>query len=214
MKVRWRALMGNSAAADEAFDRLEAAYGEESRAYHNLTHITDLLNELDSAPAAAGEAVEIAIWYHDVVYDSHAKDNEAQSAAWAKRDLVELGFAKTIRNDVERLILATRHDIEISSKDEKQIISLDLSTLGKSSERYADYAKAIRREYSWVAENEYNKGRASVLSSFLDRPEVFPDEWFRDRYESQARKNLTWELGRLKSGQRFHCNSPAPCAGK
>lgn len=205
MRERWTALMGS----DAGFDRLVAAYGESHRAYHNFDHILDLLAELDSSPAAAGGALEIAIWYHDVVYDPRAKDNEARSAAWAVRDLEEFGFADSVRADVERLILATRHNFEVLREDGRLVVSLDLSTLGKPRERYQIYAAAIRREYGWVPESDFAKGRASVLRGFLDRPHIFPNAWFRERYEDQARENLKWELASLERGERAPENGSA-----
>ncbi|MEM7011611.1 MAG: hypothetical protein AAF585_09025 [Verrucomicrobiota bacterium] len=169
------------------------------RAYHNLQHIADCLAELDDVETPAGaDAIELAIWYHDVVYDTHAIDNEVQSADWADRDLMQFDQSEETRSTVRRLILATQHTETSEEDDEALLISIDLSTLGKSRERYIDYATAIRREYAWVPEADFAIGRAKVLQSFLDRDTIFPHPQFKNRYEAQARANLNWELDELR----------------
>lgn len=198
LQLRWANLM-RASPDDSAWTRLEAAYNEEHRAYHNLHHIADCLAELDivDTPAAA-ESIELAIWYHDVIYDTHTSDNEAQSAEWADRDLRRFEFSDEIRDDVRRLILATQHTEKTEEMDEALLVSIDLSTLGKTRERYAEYAASIRQEYDWVPDSDFVEGRAKVLRSFLDRGSIYPHLEFRDRYEKQARENLAWELNQLR----------------
>lgn len=57
-------------------------YSEPHRHYHNFHHIADSLAEFDRARHLAREplAVELAIWFHDTVYDTRAGNNEEQSA--------------------------------------------------------------------------------------------------------------------------------------
>ena len=205
LQERWTTLFARLGVAEDvtpAFERLCAAYAEEHRAYHNLEHIAECLAELDSTPAAAGgdlDAIELAIWYHDAVYDTHASDNEAMSAEWADRDLDRFGIPDSTRVDVTRLILATQHSAAPVQEDEALLVSIDLSTLGKSPEHYAAYAEAIRREYAWVPDSQFADGRAKVLRGFLDRAQIYPDLAFRVRYEAQARRNLAWELEMIPS---------------
>ena len=65
---------------DEALkNELSALYSAPSRHYHGMDHIRALLDLARQyrVEMADPEAVEAAIWFHDVVYDSRAKDNEA-----------------------------------------------------------------------------------------------------------------------------------------
>jgi predicted metal-dependent HD superfamily phosphohydrolase len=70
--------IGASGDAKVPWARLREAYSESWRAYHNLTHIGHCLWEFDQAKQLAqnAESLEAAIWFHDFVYDTHAKDNE------------------------------------------------------------------------------------------------------------------------------------------
>ncbi|TJX20276.1 MAG: hypothetical protein E5W21_34370, partial [Mesorhizobium sp.] len=75
--------MENEPLIDEPLkSELSALYRATDRRYHGLAHIEAMLElaadyrRLLHDP----EAVEAAIWFHDAIYDSRAKDNEAQSA--------------------------------------------------------------------------------------------------------------------------------------
>ena len=72
-----------------AFDDLLTHYSEPHRAYHDANHIDECLAEFDSAKSEAlnPNSVEFAIWFHDVIYNPRATDNEEQSAARAHHSL-------------------------------------------------------------------------------------------------------------------------------
>ena len=99
-------------------------YAEPHRAYHNLTHISQCLAEFDQVRHITGnpEEVELAIWFHDLIYDPHAKDNEAQSAEFAGKIGKAARMPSGFLSWVSELILATRHiappsnpDVQLSS---------------------------------------------------------------------------------------------------
>ena len=71
---------------------LKMHYAHPSRHYHTASHIHSLLFLLDAHRErfADPEAVEVAIWYHDVVYDSKSKvpgGNEMLSASFCVKRL-------------------------------------------------------------------------------------------------------------------------------
>ena len=51
------------------------------------------------------DELEVAIWYHDVVYDSQRQDNEAKSAERAKRELTSCGVHEEVCQRVDALIM-------------------------------------------------------------------------------------------------------------
>lgn len=174
-------------------------YAQPDRAYHNLEHIADVMAQ--TAPFHATLCVEdwgclqLAIWFHDVVYDTRATDNEARSAAAASEWLSKLGCSPTMCRTVETLILATQHHTPQSELAEI-IVDADLAILGQSSATYQEYAAKIRQEYSWVPEEAYRAGRSKVLRGFLERPQIYFTSDFA-ALENQARHNLQAELTSL-----------------
>ena len=175
------------------FAKLEARYSEPPRAYHNLTHIMDCLRELAAAKHLAqdGLSVEMAIWYHDVIYDSQAKDNEERSAVFAEAVCQENKLPTPFTEKVTRLILATKKHDASTNSDTSLMTDVDLSILGQAPQRFSKYEQQIRLEYGWVSDAAFADGRASVLESFLIRPRLYSTDFFWDKYELQARENLT-----------------------
>ncbi|TRC80797.1 hypothetical protein FJV83_06910 [Mesorhizobium sp. WSM4307] len=191
---------------DEPLKReLAALYLAESRHYHNLAHIEAMLALAGDYRALLGdpEAVEAAIWFHDAIYDSKAKDNEARSAALAAQKLAS-------RTDPERLdrigamILATAthqlpgFDDDAATRDASLFLDMDLSILGAAPDAFDAYERAVRREYGWVEEPMWRAGRSAVLKDFLARPRIFLTEEFRQRFEPQARLNMARSLEALQ----------------
>jgi predicted metal-dependent HD superfamily phosphohydrolase len=202
-KQRWLELwhrMGAKSDPEDSWRMLHAAYTESWRAYHNLSHICHCLAEFDniSLLAANPDAMEAAIWFHDVIYDTHRTDNEERSADFAVAVLGSAKVAPSYCAMVRTLILATKHNVTPLDHDARLLVDVDLSIFGQSPELYAGFEDQIRREYAWVSDHDFSAGRSSVLIGFLDRPRVFSTETFQARYEERARINLAWAIGRLK----------------
>lgn len=174
------------------FEQLVAAYQEYQRHYHSLQHLTECLTHFEDTRHLAlhpGE-LAIALWFHDAIYDVRGKDNERQSADWAMRVLAARGASEATRERVEQLIMATRHDSTPVQPDEQLLVDIDLAILGAAPERFAEYDKQVRAEYSWVPGVVYKMKRRSVLRAFLARPSIYSTACFRERFEAQARRNL------------------------
>src|SRR6185436_2336575 len=113
---RWNALWRAAGAMQDTAprcDQLIQLYNEPHRHYHNSRHITDCLSEFDLTRHLAKEpiAVELAIWFHDAIYDPRAADNEERSADLVKQCISEAGLNKTLGDAVAALVLATKqHD--------------------------------------------------------------------------------------------------------
>jgi predicted metal-dependent HD superfamily phosphohydrolase len=200
---RWVELCNAVGASEDpvpCFKRLTAAYSEPHRRYHNLRHITECLQEFDVVRnlATSAESVELAIWFHDAIYDTRAQDNEEKSAAWAVEFLENAGVAASLVEKVSNLVLATKsHDVGID-EDAPVLVDVDLSILGQSQERFWEYEAQIREEYSWVEENMFAEKRGEILTSFLKRERIYFTDWFYRHYEEQARRNLQASIVRLR----------------
>jgi predicted metal-dependent HD superfamily phosphohydrolase len=169
---------------------VQSRYSEPHRRYHTLAHIRELLALLPDAH----DEVLAAIWFHDLIYDRQGR-NEERSADVAHEALVDLRFPRAAVDRVTKMILATR-DHEPRDLDEEAILFLDadLAILGSPSERYREYADAIRFEYSWVPDDVFVPARNGVLQAFLARPNIYRTEIMLRRFEGQARENIAWEL--------------------
>lgn len=176
----------------DLFDELLDAYSEPQRHYHSQQHLAECLavfNRVRHLADRPGE-VAIALWFHDAIYDVKGKSNELQSAEWAVRVLRGAGAVESVLQRVDRLIMATRHDAMPVERDQQLLVDIDLSILGASAERFAEYDRQVRAEYSWVPGFIYNMKRKAVLKSFLARSSIYSTSYFRDHHEKQARINL------------------------
>jgi len=193
---RWFTLCENAGLDGRAgWTALAGAYGDPARAYHNMNHIGDCLLRLDEHARLAEDpvAVGFAIWFHDIVYDTRAADNEERSAAKAAEFLSATPPGAVVAD----LIRATRHDTLPVARDAALLCDIDLSILGCGPDEYDAYARAIREEYAWVPSVEYAKARTRVLEGFLARPSVFVLGELEKRFGEQARVNLRREIRSL-----------------
>jgi predicted metal-dependent HD superfamily phosphohydrolase len=176
-----------------------AAYSEPQRYYHNLQHLQECLNLFGQHHHSAQDpaCVELALWFHDAVYDPRAQDNEVRSADWAESALREARVAETTVGKVRDLILATRHTEIPQSPDKQLIVDIDLAILGASPERFAEYELQIRAEYAWVPEAEFRQKRGAILQSFLNHHPIYHTPSIREQREQPARRNLAQAIKTL-----------------
>ncbi|MBX9583055.1 MAG: hypothetical protein K2X87_22340 [Gemmataceae bacterium] len=185
-----------------AFDVLVAAYSAPDRHYHNLEHVADMLRVVSRLVGLADDpsALQLAVWFHDAVYDPRARDNEDRSAELAADLLGPVGVPRSDLERVGRLVRATAHlagSEPAGDRETAVLLDADLAILGASPERYQRYAAAIRREYAWVPDADYRAGRARVIEHFLARPRLFRTDLMAAEGEAAARANLRAELASL-----------------
>lgn len=156
-----------------------------------------MLDELQQM-GGIGRDLDLAIWFHDAIYDSKSKDNEEMSSQLAMESIRKIGLTDRLGHSVISLIMTTKHTAQPTSETAQLLVDLDLMVLGKSEQEFDLYEEGIRKEYDWVPEPDFCAGRASILQSFLDRPSIYSTELFRSKYESAARANLKRSLNRLQ----------------
>jgi predicted metal-dependent HD superfamily phosphohydrolase len=198
----WRgcfAPLGLSEPEDAEFTNLIQRYSEPHRAYHTTQHLEECFRAFEDAHSLAQSpgAVGLALFYHDAIYDTHAHDNEEKSAELAQQVLGELGAGEPLQAYVTDLILVTRHAAMPKSEDQQLVVDIDLSILGAAQERFDEYERQVRREYSWVDEAIFRTVRSRILQEFLARPAIYSTASFRDRLEDPARENLKRSIAAL-----------------
>lgn len=202
----WRKLLINFSVSEPAiadtFEIIRQAYEEDGRYYHTLSHIEAVLQAVsDLKPIAHHyEVIQLSAWFHDIVYDSKASDNEVQSARLARRLMEQMGLPQRTIAQVGRMILATAdHRNPDNDPDIDIMLDADLAVLGSDEVSYALYALNVNLEYSWVENDLYRQARIGVLRGFLERPSIYRTQPMIKRYEAQARENLEREIVRLST---------------
>lgn len=197
------------------------------RHYHTLQHLRQFhahFREYKASGSLLSPAVcELALFFHDAVYDATRHDNEARSAALftdfcadlrcAARTSINSGGggdsssssqllylpASLHLEEVCGLILRTAYHMEGPAKgDMAAFLDCDLQVLGSSPPQYHRYAEGVRFEYAHVAELDYRAGRSEVLRSFLGgRKNIYFTPRMQQQCEAAARANLLAEITRL-----------------
>jgi len=173
---------------------LLARWSESHRKHHTVTHLHEML---DAIALLAGdgvrfdrEAVELAAWFHDAIYEIGRDDNEDRSAELARGLL----SSSPVRDEVVRLVLLTKtHQVTAGDVNGAVLNDADLAVLGGDVRRYRAYAKAVRDEHARVPDDVFKPARAQVLSALLAGP-IFHTEAGQRRWEAAARANVGEEL--------------------
>lgn len=186
----------STADIEPAVQSVLAAYSSSHRHYHNLRHIYVMLAFIysQSLPDPENHELQLATLFHDFVYDPKANDNEEKSAEVAVKCLAFLNIPQEVIDRVCELILATKTHIPNQNQLSALFIDADLAILGLGDGDYSSFSDGIRKEYSFVSDEDYRIGRTKVLQSFLDRDHIYQTDSFRNRFEAQARINIGNEL--------------------
>ncbi len=182
------------------FHAIARPYRSPGRHYHNLDHVAAVLRTVHDLWEAPPPALRLATWFHDVAYETQRADNEERSAELARALLGDLSVAGPIVDETARLILLTRtHQTTDDDRAGQVLLDADLAILGANEAEYARYARAIRQEYAWVADEAYRAGRRRVLEGFLRRPRLYFTEAMFRKAEAMARDNLEREIQSLSA---------------
>lgn len=195
----WRAV---GASRDNASHWLADRYSEGHRAYHDAEHVAECLAWFDRVRDLAERPAELemALFFHDAIYEPLASDNEARSAEELGRLAREGQVPTEAAERIARLIQSTAtHDAR--SGDAALLSDIDLTILGASPARYARYEREVRREFAAIDEASYRVGRARVLRGFLERVEIYRTPRLAARLEAQARDNLSSTLSVLEKSE-------------
>jgi predicted metal-dependent HD superfamily phosphohydrolase len=211
----WAALAGDSPTSRTEWAALVAAWSEPHRRYHDLGHLAavlGLVGELGGA-AADPDAVRLAAWYHDAVYDPERIDNEQVSAERARAGLRGLVSDERI-DEVARLVLLTAgHDPAPDDANGAVLSDADLAVLAGPPDAYAAYASAVRAEYGHLSDAEFTAGRIAVLERLLALPTLYRLPAVTDEWTPRARANLTAELTLLRRRAASGPATPPPAVG-
>lgn len=199
---RWHAAVAafkpDAALAESSLQEIITEYSRPGRHYHTLAHIDHLLqlshqyaHELENQ-----QLVDLAIFYHDIVYKVPGSNNEHKSAILAKKRLRKLLVPETVIADVILFIEATKTHEPVETQHYRDLcyfLDFDMSTLAADWGEYSIYIEHIRAEYAFYPDFLYNPGRAGFLKQTLAKEHFFHTQAFR-LLEPKARQNMEREL--------------------
>ena len=179
----------NSAAIHQ---QLVDSYSEPQRVYHTLNHIEHCLTHFDriSAQLQNPVAVELAIWFHDVIYAPGGGDNE-QLSADLFMEVTQDCFDDSLRNTVYQHIMATLHDgSQLENNDTKFMVDIDLSSFALPWPEFSRDSNNLRKEMSSLSDEDFYRKQFAFQQNLINQPRFFKSDYFYENYEDQARQNL------------------------
>ena len=214
------------------FNEATSGYFGCSRFYHGTGHIDELLTRLDgfSSHAKRPGLIELAILYHDAIYDTNKPDSENVEASaalfrkhYGRGQDPEAAMANCY---VERLILSTdghrprvlptRHASPIRRRawqadydnDVALFLDLDLSPLAADGPLFDEHTRDIRLEYIQYDNLAFAIGRAGVLRNLAEREPLFLHPATKAMFEAKAKNNLNRSAGQWAAAARQLASDP------
>lgn len=227
----------SQARARDWIELLKRGYGNESRVYHSVEHLVDLIEEWEFKKRQNPETKldeKVMMWSilgHDLVQgvvkdwsDWGVKEDqtaERASVEVLKKAMIEYGepISENQMKMIESCIMATEH-VKVDKKKISEEVAevrcfhdLDLSVLTKTKEGYERYMDQVRREYEpKYGCVQYEQGRFAVLRQFIQEIEGqeggwWTSGWYTKQEQDRALKNLKQECETLEKGLGLNLNS-------
>jgi predicted metal-dependent HD superfamily phosphohydrolase len=200
---------------DATLTALDAAYQEPQRAYHDTSHIIELLEKLETYKHVVDrpDLIVHAIIWHDAVYSTfdmagetmvHRPDavNVAASAEWFERTPVAI--SPQDKTQIAGMVRATSgHDVRLAPNhphynDTALFLDLDLSVLALPYFEFAERTMRIRQEYPHLTDQQFFLGRADFLDAYGSKETLFFNASTAAIFDPIARANMQRQAGELR----------------
>ena len=190
-----------AALSDVILAELQAGYGETGRHYHTDRHIVSLLDRAVGLDFRDGEIAQLAIFFHDLVYDPLRNDNERRSAEVMTQRLSDHVSANKL-DKATAIIEATASHQPTGDADTDLVLDLDMGILGQPWPIYETYARGVMAEYlPYTGEAAWRQGRVSLfIDPTLARGKIFITDHFKP-FDDRAMENLQREKAWLSGDQ-------------
>lgn len=176
---------------------LHIEYSKDFRACHNMDWLTGHLGEFTSVYGEFENPKQsvMAILFGSYVFDPRREDNEERSADYVRNVCKNLGMSAQFAHNVTSMILSTKHNsYNIIDNDTDLVTDIDISVLGSSPEKFGEYRKNLRKEYSWMYDDTFTKAETLFFEKFSHRAHIYSSDVFRKKLEKQAKENVTAAL--------------------
>lgn len=194
----------NNDVINDVYQVIVSMYGETGRYYHTLEHVKSMLQLSIQYQDCIKDIVslQIAIFFHDIVYNAKSGTNEYDSVEIFV-NLLDNHLEKCIINKVTRFIMSTKsHQLSDDSNkdddDEKYFLDFDMAVLSWPRECYIEYAANIRKEYIHVELDDYCIKRSAFLRNTIkSASKIYHSILYLER-EQLARDNMEFECNLLE----------------
>ena len=196
--------------------QLTTLLNAKGRSYHTTLHVNHFLRliawlaDKDPKVLAKIETFIWGAWIHDAIYDPLSRTNESESARLGLDIMYDQNKTEEMISDVVLMVSASAHRGFICGPDQdvdviEAFLDIDKAILGENERVYADYINGIANEYlgdSHLTYAEFAKGRAKFLTAILARERIYVNPFMHERFEEQARINMTIELAAIQEDRK------------
>ena len=150
-------------------------YSKKNRHYHNLLHLAEMFEYVKDYKRNFTEeenlAINLAIIFHDIVYDTKSKTNEEDSFEMFRKYAENTDYciiSTKVISMVKEMIMATKeHNYnENLSEYVKIFIKADLQRLTVPFEQFWNYTLALMKEYAFVDWSDFKAGRLKFFEQY------------------------------------------------
>jgi len=178
LRCRWVLLCASLGVSESVRDvwwnTIAAAYGEEWRQYHCLSHIEELVDYCDKYTLENANFVLLAIFFHDIVYvpKAPAGKNEDDSADVFRKFAHEAGLDLCLTKEISKAIVQTKkhRSTPEDSVDCQLFLDFDMAVLARPWDQYLRYTQQVRQEYCHVPQPMWCLARSEFLTLSLEHP--------------------------------------------
>jgi predicted metal-dependent HD superfamily phosphohydrolase len=193
----------------EVWGLLFEHYLSPGRFYHTLDHAVGMVRQVRELRGSVQlgttpepdlrtvdfDVLEMAVWFHDAVYEVGADDNERRSADLAAGAARAMGFSEPQIDQIRELILQSSHRDPATTFAARLLCDMDLILLGLPWEQFVAGMELIRRECAPMPRAAEQFEKAVMLRTLLERPSIYQTGMFRERFEERARANIRRFIG-------------------
>ena len=173
------------------WERITEGYCESHRYYHSQRHILFCLRQFERVEDTLTDrvAVGLATWFHDVILDPAANDNEEQSKLLFQ-ELAKNHLPVELIEKTSSLIMSTCHIDAPANFDESCIQDIDLSSMGEGWDSFVRDVDDLRKEYSHLSDEQFINVTNDFYHKMLGRNKIYSSDYFFGHCEQQARNNI------------------------
>lgn len=156
---------------EDNIKHLEIQWRNPNRYYHTIDHLIQILKDIEDNHWFKGlelcekNAILLAAFYHDAIYNPRAKDNEDQSKKYFLRSYK--GKDQMMVKRVCELIEVTKYRKRPFGRLERILWDADNAIFKKEYDEILKNEILIRKEYKHLSTPTYKKGRIEFLESCI-----------------------------------------------